>query len=89
MEDEVDARFPSAEGRPCGDQEVDFYDTVLEFGFPHFHSYYEAVQEREKEPSLKEAEATLKLDKDTFPDSSVGGVGLDDIEDVFGDLFGG
>jgi hypothetical protein len=88
LDDEVNAEFPSATGHLCGDETIDFYDAVLEFGFPHLHSYYEAVRKREKEPSLSEAEAALELDKDTFPETSSPDVELDDIDDFFGDLFG-
>lgn len=89
LEKDTDAEFPSASGHPCGDEAVEFYDTILEFGFPHLHSYYEAVHDRRKEPSLDEAKAALKLDKDTFPEMSSPDVDLDDLRDAFGDLFGG
>ena len=89
LEDETDAEFPSATGHFCGDETIDFYDTVLEFGFPHLYSYYEAVRKREKEPSLSEAKAALELDKDTFPETSSPDVDLDDLDNLFGDLFGG
>lgn len=87
--EEKNAEFPFAEGHPCGDEAVEFYDTILEFGFPHLHSYYEAVHEHRKEPSLDEAKAALKLDEDTFPEMSSPDVDLDDLRDAFGNLFGG
>ena len=88
LENEIDAEVPSATGHLCGDEAVDFYDAVLEFGFPHFHSYYDAVLKGEKAPSLDEAEAALELDKDTFPDTSPPDVDLDDLRDAFEGLHG-
>ena len=88
LEDEIDAEVPSATGHLCGDEQIDFYDTVLEFGFPHLHSYYEAAHEHKKEPSLDEAEAALRLDEDTFPETSSPDAHLDDLRDAFDDLFG-
>lgn len=87
LEDEMDAEVPSANGHLCGDQQLEFYDTVLEFGFPHFYSYYEAVRKGEKEPSLDEAQAALSLDEDTFPETSTSNIDLDDLEDAFRDAF--
>lgn len=84
--EETDAEFPSASAHPCGDEAVEFYDTVLEFGFPHLHSYYDAVSKHQKEPSLDEAKAALELDKDTFPETSSPDVDLDDLREAFDDL---
>lgn len=88
LEEEIDAEVPSATGHLCGEEQHDFYDAVLEFGFPHLHSYYEAVHKHEKEPSLDEAKAALTLDEDTFPETSTPDIDLDDVRDAFEGLSG-
>lgn len=67
LKEDVHAEHPFSEVRSCGSEVVGLHENVLEFGFPNFYSYYQAVSEGEKRPSLEEAKAALKLDKDTFP----------------------
>lgn len=83
----TDAEVPEANVRLSGDERTELYDRVLEFAFPHLHSYYEAVQEGNKEPSLKEAKAALSFDKETFPEQATESSGSSDLDDKMDDLF--
>jgi hypothetical protein len=86
LKNPTDAQAPVASVRLSGDDQA-LYDRVLEFAFPHFYAYYQAVQDRRKDPSLEEAKAALSLDKDTFPERAKTTSGLSDLDDKLEDLF--
>lgn len=86
LKNPTDAQAPVADTRLSGDRQA-LYSRVLEFAFPYFHAYFQAVQDRRKDPSLEEAKAALSLDKETFPERATTTSGLSNLDDKLEDLF--
>ena len=71
LEEDREAEFPpGAEAWTEPDHLYNICELVLDAGFPHLSSYYDAVRKGEKPPSLDETKAALKLDQDTLSAAS-------------------
>lgn len=63
-----EAEWPVIEGRPDGDEGVEFIEEVLKQGYPHTYAYYQAVWRGKKAPEASEVEAAMYLDRKAWED---------------------